>query len=383
MNSNYDLSYQAGGIESTSNRTNWLSSLNWQIDFYQRSMSRKRLDEEFEWEWLEQRSKNFKKIVKNGLRRVFDRLYPRTPVEVNQEWINRNATLLWESRELLFDDLSKLLFDSMLTLRASGYQRFYFPRIDFSNFVTRLSEEAFTSGSLPTDYLGIPIRQFKLMIPSSSDQSIVTVISTRAQIELLNSYRQYFIKRGAIDLAPAQGEVVLDCGACIGEISMVMAGLVGEFGEIHLFDPVPLHARYCELQASLNPHLSHLFHINVRAVGSSSSRSLLPLTDLNAISPGGVPGNTFSTISIDDYVSEKNLSRINFIKMDIEGSELSALNGATKAIQCFRPRLAISTYHKPEDLWEIPHKLKELNVNYKLFFGHHSPIDWESVYYAA
>ena len=382
MNSKHDLSYQASCLENTSNRANWLSSLNWQIDFYQRSMSRKRLDMEFEWEWLEQRSKNFKATVKNALRKVLDRFYPRAPVEVNQEWINRNATLLWESRELLFDDLSKLLFDSMLTLRASGYHRFYFPRIDFSNFVTRLSEEAFTSGSLPIDYLGIPIRQFKLMIPSSTDQSIVTVISTRAQIDLLNSYRQYFIKRGAIDLAPAQGDVVLDCGACIGEISMVMAGLVGKLGEIHLFDPVPLHARYCELQASLNPHLSHHFHINVLAVGSSSLRSLVPLTDLNEISPGGIPGNAFSTISIDDYVSEKNLSRINFIKMDIEGSELSALNGATNAIQWFRPRLAISTYHKPEDLWEIPHKLMELNSSYKLFFGHHSPIDWESVYYA-
>jgi hypothetical protein len=68
--------------------------------------------------------------------------------------------------------------------------------------------------------------------------------------------------------------------------------------------------------------------------------------------------------------------------MDIEGAEMSALEGASQVIREFKPRLAISAYHKPEDLWEIPQKLKAQNGNYRLFFGHHSPITWESVYYA-
>ena len=43
-----------------------------------------------------------------------------------------------------------------------------------------------------------------------------------------------------------------------------------------------------------------------------------------------------------------------FVKMDIEGSELAALRGMAETIAACHPRLAISIYHRPEDLWEIP-----------------------------
>ena len=46
--------------------------------------------------------------------------------------------------------------------------------------------------------------------------------------------------------------------------------------------------------------------------------------------------------------------RPDFVKMDIEGSELAALQGMSATIESCQPRLAISLYHKPEDLWELP-----------------------------
>ena len=68
--------------------------------------------------------------------------------------------------------------------------------------------------------------------------------------------------------------------------------------------------------------------------------------------------------------------------MDIEGAELAALSGAAKVIGRYKPTLAISGYHKPEDLWELPNKIRSLNPDYVLSFGHHSPVSWESVFYA-
>ena len=363
-------------------RSNWLSSLNWQIDFYEKSNKRKRVDDEFDWAWFERRQSGFIETAKFVVAKGLEKLHLRHG-SVSQEWVNRNSAPLWGARELLQDELSKLLFDSMLVLRCSSASQFYFPRIEFANFVSIVKEDAFLSKELPLDYLGLPLRVFDLELHHQHQVSPLTVLSTKAQVNLLNSYRQYFVRRNSVDLTPVAGDVVLDCGACIGEISVLIAGLVGAQGEVHLFDPVPLHARYCQLQASMNPRIAHVLRMNVLAVGDSSRNVAGRKSDSNSISPGGLSVDSYSTTTLDDYVSEKRLSRVDVIKMDIEGAEMTALEGASEVIRELKPRLAISAYHKPEDLWEIPFKLMEENDGYKLFFGHHSPVQWESVYYAA
>lgn len=73
-------------------------------------------------------------------------------------------------------------------------------------------------------------------------------------------------------------------------------------------------------------------------------------------------------VSIDEVIKDK----ITFIKMDIEGSELNALRGAVKTIVKNKPRLAISVYHKPEDILEIPAFILSLVPEYKLYLRHYS-----------
>ena len=68
-------------------------------------------------------------------------------------------------------------------------------------------------------------------------------------------------------------------------------------------------------------------------------------------------GITVQCISIDDALPGW---KPNFIKMDIEGSEISALKGAEKTISSARPDLAISVYHKPTDIWFIPLWLRSI-----------------------
>lgn len=71
-----------------------------------------------------------------------------------------------------------------------------------------------------------------------------------------------------------------------------------------------------------------------------------------------------------------------FIKMDIEGAELEALEGAKNTIVKSKPKLAICLYHKPDDLWKIPLYLKKLVPEYKFYIRHHSKVRWETVLYA-
>ncbi len=53
--------------------------------------------------------------------------------------------------------------------------------------------------------------------------------------------------------------------------------------------------------------------------------------------------------TIDKLVSELGLTRVDFIKMDIEGAERYALAGARQSLRKYRPRLSLATYHTPDD----------------------------------
>lgn len=87
---------------------------------------------------------------------------------------------------------------------------------------------------------------------------------------------------------------------------------------------------------------------------------------------------SIKTVALDNCVS----GPVTFIKMDIEGAELEALKGSREIIKKYRPRLAISAYHKKEDLVELPLYIKELVPDYKLYIRHYSNAGIETVLYA-
>ena len=100
--------------------------------------------------------------------------------------------------------------------------------------------------------------------------------------------------------------------------------------------------------------------------------------------------NGSSTVNADgeDHIEVTTLDKamdgekVTFIKMDIEGSELNALMGANNIIIKNKPKMAISIYHKPEDIWEIPKIILEYNPDYRLYLRHYSLTDYETVLYA-
>ena len=359
---------------------NWLDSMNWQLDFYQKSFRKNRVDNEFDWVWYnsqigwKEKLLPFARLVVNLFRRQSTAPYKR-------QWFNKNSKLLWNSRQILCDQLSKLLFDCNILVTVAGYAKYYYPRIDYDDFILVQGEKDFV-GDLPKSYGGLPLKIFDIKVNGGLSSPRIKIVSTKSEIDLLNGYRQYFIRRGEVNFLPSKGQVVFDCGACIGDIALIFASLVGKSGEVHLFDPVPLHNRYCHFNAALNPTLSHTLHINNLAVSNISREFLGETQDATTISPGGCAVDNFKTISLDDYVSKNNIQHVDYIKMDIEKSEVPALRGASAVLRKFKPRLAISSYHKPDDLWRIPALILKLNPKYKIYFGHHSPIEWESVYYA-
>jgi len=72
----------------------------------------------------------------------------------------------------------------------------------------------------------------------------------------------------------------------------------------------------------------------------------------------------------------------NYIKMDIEGAEAAALLGLKDVITAERPMLAISAYHRPFDLFELPLMLQEFGVPYDFHFRLHGQHGFDTVLYA-
>lgn len=85
------------------------------------------------------------------------------------------------------------------------------------------------------------------------------------------------------------------------------------------------------------------------------------------------------TVALDEMMIEE---KITFIKMDIEGAELSALQGAESIIVRDKPNLAICIYHKDEDLIQIPEYILSLVSEYRLYIRHYTLFRCETILYA-
>jgi len=74
--------------------------------------------------------------------------------------------------------------------------------------------------------------------------------------------------------------------------------------------------------------------------------------------------------------------KIDFIKLDVEGSEKNALLGSKKTIKKDRPILAVSIYHSKQDIIELPQLLNTLCENYIFKLGHYTYHFTETIVYA-
>jgi len=87
---------------------------------------------------------------------------------------------------------------------------------------------------------------------------------------------------------------------------------------------------------------------------------------------------SIQVVSLDDVLC--NVAA-DYIKMNIEGAEKQALLGATKTLQKYKPNLAICLYHKPEDLWELPLLIKQIEPSYDMYLRVHEDMCLSTVLY--
>lgn len=191
-----------------------------------------------------------------------------------------------------------------------------------------------------------------------------------------------------LGVVPRPGDVVIDCGAFLGETALHFGHDVGARGSVFAFEFEPANVRIFSEALARNPTIAQRIELVPHPLWSESGIKMDfvsngPGSRLKSIAGENEGVVTVSTKSIDDLVSERALDRVDFIKMDIEGAELLALQGARNTIRRFRPKLAICLYHKPSHFVEIPSLIHELVPEYRFRIGHYSLNQWETVLYAA
>ncbi len=185
------------------------------------------------------------------------------------------------------------------------------------------------------------------------------------------------------------GEIFVDAGAYVGDsLERFIWSVNGVFREIHAFEPgkVQFNAmvkRVARLQEewAFSPHKVMLNNKALTAQNGklrlSDGISLIQSTILNSVSDGQ-SAIEVEGISLDFYLNHGNVS---LIKVDVEGSEKLLLNGASGVIRKCRPRIALSVYHYPTDIFDLPKLVFEINPDYKHYLGHHSSQLMDTVLY--
>ena len=144
------------------------------------------------------------------------------------------------------------------------------------------------------------------------------------------------------------GMTGLDLGANIGYFSVIAAGLVGDHGQVHAFEPMPQN--FDRLRKNLEPF--HWAIAHPYAVGNVTGEVPIHYSDKEAGWASihdqhrreNLPCTAdVSVIRLDDWLRDNSVKRIDFIKLDIEGSELDALLGAQQTLCHFHPTIVAET----------------------------------------
>ncbi len=165
---------------------------------------------------------------------------------------------------------------------------------------------------------------------------------------------------------------IIDCGAYIGDTALIFAEYTDR--KIYAFEPNTENYKVLEKTIKINGLENKISPVKagladqeeeIELYGELSAASVLkehlPL-HFNRVS-----SEKIKITKIDNFVRENKLTP-GLIKMDIEGCELQAVQGALQTLREYRPILIVSVYHHPKDFFKIKPLIESLNLGYKFMF---------------
>lgn len=176
-------------------------------------------------------------------------------------------------------------------------------------------------------------------------------------------------------------EILVDCGAFDGDDIYDFVQVYTGYEKIIAIEPDEKNL----IALRKNIAANEIANVEIVPKGVSNRSGISSfLSSADAASHLSEDGDVYvQVIALDDILYKYRKSNV-FIKMDIEGSEIDALIGASKFIRTFKPCLAICVYHKEDDLITIPQYIDSLveSGTYNYFLRFHGNSLSELVFYA-
>jgi FkbM family methyltransferase len=140
-----------------------------------------------------------------------------------------------------------------------------------------------------------------------------------------------------------RGDVFFDVGANIGTIAIHAGHLVGPDGKVFAFEPIPEIARRLEDNLLLNP-ISQVKIYDLALSNHNGQVSIYRFAGDNhgmssLVSQQGGDSSNVRCATLDHFVAVERLTRLDWIKLDIQGAEPLFVEGALQTIEKFRPKI--------------------------------------------
>lgn len=147
-----------------------------------------------------------------------------------------------------------------------------------------------------------------------------------------------------------EGDCFIDVGGNIGLFSLNASKLAGETGKVYAFEAFKPNYQIFKTHLKAN----NIKNVTLEHLAVSSGSGVLEIFYNEAYDNAGMASSylsdytakeTVQSIDLNTYVRNKNLSKINLIKIDIEGGEFSALLGMNEVLNTFKPKIIIEINH--------------------------------------
>jgi len=277
----------------------------------------------------------------------------------------------WRAKYLF--ELSRVLLkeprrDSLLFLLAHLLPRDSFLR----DKVHQKYIKSFICGSLSSEELVLDLKLFKVVADKAHCYKNKAI--TLQFFDLVYPYlaknpiliREEPYEKDGVELKT--GDIAVDAGAYLGLFSLLASKKVGPMGKVYAFEPIS--ENYKLLKKSVKLNKAENIEVIPRALAEKEGMLSMVAEEgrfnqSSGFLKDGRAKRTVKQISLDEFIKQKKISRIDFIKVDTEGMEREVLTGAKRVIRKFKPRLAICTYHRPDDSKIIKEIIQSSGQQYK------------------